>query len=115
MKIDDYIKASIANPNETKKLVRRISNIPPTTTEYSISEMIKLKSIFWHMPVAKNGIKMRCIIANFNSEDYDKALKTKWKFENRILALTDLDTKCCFICGSKFHMANECQQNVSIQ
>ena len=56
-KIDDDIKNPISNANDFKRLTLRISNISANTTKYLINEtMARIKSNFWHIPVATNGI-----------------------------------------------------------
>ena len=67
MKIDNYVK-NLNKNNTTAKvsLMLRISNIPAGTTEFWAKGMMKnMNADFWHIPIAKNGLKMRCLIASF--------------------------------------------------
>ena len=115
LKIEDFIVGQQSASPKDKKLMIRISNIPASTTEFSVQNLMKqMGSIYWYIPTAKNGLKMRCLIAVFdNSNKMKYAVETKWKFEEKELVITDVATKCCFICGNMEHLAIQCPEKVS--
>lgn len=117
IKIDDFLIGSNTTAIKSERFTIRISNIPATTTEYLIAGLMdKMKSNFWHIPVAKNGIRMRCVIASFDhQEKYEAALKVPWEYEGRNLILTDASIKCCFMCGNMEHSVKTCPKKAAIK
>lgn len=114
LKVEDYVKGINENHPQIERLTLRISNIPASTTEYNIKPLMEnMKCSFWHIPVAKNGYKMKCVIAQFKrKEDLQNAMRHLWEFQNRKLVLTDPNTKCCFTCGHQEHLASDCPKKI---
>ena len=115
LRVENYFTGLQDNNMKEEKFLLRISNIPASTTEFSVQTLMKqMKSNYWYIPTAKNGLKMRCIVASFASEKLmNNAKNTFWKFEGRELVVNDITTKCCFICGNSEHMASTCPGKVS--
>lgn len=111
MKVSDYLSTQ----DKSKDFIKgppslRVSNFSSGINEYVVRTLMKnMGASFWHMPIAKNGYKMKCIIASFDSiEKRNLVMQQKWNFDGKILILSDVLEQVCLCCGEKDHIVSQC-------
>ena len=71
--------------------------------------MTAAKSTYHFVPVAKNGVSMPCVIAQFKDKaTADAALRMKWQLGTDNLIAMSPDSKGCFACGQEGHVRSCC-------